>query len=436
MIRSYQFALEPTPAQVELMLSHCGAARVAYNWCLARVKANWDQRAAEASYGIAEEDRTPWVDAGFFSLQKAWNAAKNDVAPWWAENSSHAYATGCRNLAAAVKSRQCGRAGMPRFKSRHRSRLSCRFGIGASGPRLGADHRHVWLPVIRSVRTAESTFRLARLLRDGEARIRSATLTYQRGRWFVSFSVNAPERTPLATTGRVVGVDLGLTTLATLSDGRKIPNTRRLDGEVQRLRRAQKTCARRQGPDRRTQQKPSNRWLKAQARSSRIHTRVANLRRNDTHHLTTRLVQDFDTIVIEDLNVTGLMRNKRVARHIANANWSEIRRQLTYKCEWYGKTLIVADRWFASSKTCSGCGAAKAKLALSERTYGCTACGLILDRDENAARNLAALANTPELLGEQPDGTGVRPRPLAVVAVGPPREGSSTQRHLREEVAR
>ena len=217
-----------------------------------------------------------------------------------------------------------------------------------------------------------------------------------------------------------------------------MPNPRRLDQELRSLRRVQRTCARRRGPDRRTRTEPSNRWRKARARADAIHTRVANLRRNDTHQLTSRLVRDFDTIVIEDLHVAGMLRNRRLARRIAGAAWAEIRRRLAYKTDRADVRLIVADRWFASSKTCSGCGTAKAKLALSERTYACLACGIVLDRDENAARNLAALAaGTGELRREQPDRTDVRPARLTAVAVGPLREGRANgQRHCREAMAR
>ena len=215
-----------------------------------------------------------------------------------------------------------------------------------------------------------------------------------------------------------------------------MPNTRHLDRELRNLRRVQRTCARRRGPNRRTRVEPSNRWRKARARADAIHTRVANLRRNDTHQLTTRLVGDHDVIVIEDLHVAGMLRNRRLARHIADVSWAEIRRQLTYKAERAGARLVVADRWFASSKTCSGCGTAKAKLTLSERTYVCTACGIVLDRDENAARNLAALAaDTGELRREQPDGTDVRPARLAAVAVGSLREEPQAQRRHRKMAA-
>ncbi len=435
MIRAYLYALDPTEAQVRAMRSHCGAARVAYNWCLAQVRANWAQRAAEATYGIAERERTPWINTSGYSLRKAWNLAKDEVAPWWRENSKEAYASGCANLATALGNRKAGRARMPRFHSKRTARLSCRFTTGAFG--LGSGRRHVQLPVIGQVRTHESTRKLARRVEAGQARIRSATLSFQRGRWHVAFSVELPDPAPAERAGgRVVGVDLGVATLATLSTGEKITNPRHLDRTQQRLRRAQRVCSRRRGPDRRTGQNPSNRWHKARVRADRLHIRVTNLRREDTHRLTTRLVRDHNVIVIEDLHVAGMLRNRRLARRIADAGWTQICRQLTYKAERAGVRLIVADRWFASSKTCSGCGTAKTKLMLSERTYRCRSCGLVLDRDENAARNLAALAaDTAQLVREQPDGTDTRRAQLAAGAIGLPREESSTQRHRREVVA-
>jgi putative transposase len=447
-IRAFLFALDPTPAQAQAFRSHCGGQRFAFNFGLALVRANLDQRAAERSYGITEPELTPAVSWSAYGLRRAWNAAKHDVAPWWAENSKEAYSSGLANLAAALTNWSSSRTGkrtgrtvaFPRFKSR-RSRPSCRFTTGAFG--LAADRRHVRLPRIGVVRTHESTRKLARKIETGQARIRSATLSWQRGRWHVSFSVElpdveVPDREPVPR-ARVVGVDLGISTLATLSTGRRVPNGRRLDRELRRLRRAQRRVSRRRGPDRRTRAEPSNRWRKARARADRIHARVANLRRNDTHQLTTPLVRGYDVIAIEDLYVAGMLRNKRLARHIAGAGWAEIRRQFTYKAQWAGVRLVVADRWFASSKICSGCGTAKAKQALSERTFACTACGVVLDRDHNAARNLAALAaaDTGELRREQPDRTDVRPARPAAVAVGPLREEScGTQRHRREGVAR
>ncbi len=436
-IRAYLFALDPTEPQVEAMRSHCGAQRVAYNWCLARVLANWSQRSAEQSYGLSGAQLTPWVDTSAYGLRKAWNTAKAEVAPWWAENSKEAYASGCANLSTALGNRKAGRARMPTFKSRHRGRLSCRFTAGSFG--LGADRRHVKLPVIGAVRTGESTRKLARKVEAGTARIRSATLSWQSGRWHVSFSVETPDVEPAPRDGaRVLGVDLGITALAVLSTGERVPNPRRLDAALRNLRRAQRVCARRRGPDRHTRVEPSKRWRKARARADRIHTQVAAQRRDHLHKLTTRLVDEHDTIVIEDLAVANMLGNRSLARHIAGASWAELRRQLEYKAERAGVRLVVADRWFASSKTCSGCGAAKAKLALSERMYVCMTCGLVLDRDANAARNLAALAvDTGELRRELPAGSDVRPVVLARPAVAPPREGrGSGQRHRREAVAR
>lgn len=296
-IRTYLFALDPTDAQMQEFRSHCGAQRLAYNWCLARVRANWAQR----------------------------------------------------------------------------------------------------------------------------------------GRWHVSFSVETPDVEPAPRTGgRVLGVDVGITDLVVLSTGEHVPNPRRLDAALRKLRRAQRKCARRRGPDRRrTRAEPSNRWRKARARADRVHTQVVAQRRDHLHKLDTRLVRDFDTIVIEDLYVAGMIRNRRLARHIAGASWAELRRQLTYKAERAGVRLVVAHRWFASSKTCSECGTAKAKLPLSERSYACLICGVVLDRDHNAALNLA------QLVREQPEGTGVRPVVLARPAVRRPREESlGTQRHHREVVAR
>ena len=139
-------------------------------------------------------------------------------------------------------------------------------------------------------------------------------------------------------------------------------------------------------------QRPSNRWRKADTALNRALGRVTDQRKDGIHTLTTALASTYGTVVVEDLHVAGMVTNRRLARHIADASFAEIRRQLTYKTTWHGGTLIVADRWFASSKTCSECGAVKTKLALSERAYACEACGTVLDRDVNAAANLAQLA--------------------------------------------
>jgi putative transposase len=196
----------------------------------------------------------------------------------------------------------------------------------------------------------------------------------------------------------VVGVDLGIKTLAVVATSTgevtEVPNPRHLVRALRKVRSRSRTVSRRQGPDRRTGQMPSNRWKRADAARNRALGRVADQRRDALHKTTTGLACTYGTVVVEDLHVAGMVRNRRIARHVQDASFGEIRRQLEYKTAWHGGTLIVADRWFASSKTCSECGTAKAKLTLSEREWTCTACGTVLDRDVNAAVNLARLAGS------------------------------------------
>jgi putative transposase len=398
-IQAYRFALDPTAGQHAALRSNCGAQRYAFNWGLARIKANLDQRAAERTYGLPDDQLTPSVSWSAYGLRKDWNQAKDEVAPWWGENSKEACSSGLANLATALGNwadsakgtRQGRRLGFPGFRGK-RSGLSFRFTTGAFG--LADDRRHVKLPRIGVVRTHESTRTLARHIERGAARVRSATVSYRTGRWFVSFSVEITRSDPPpARPGSAVGVDLGVKSLAVLSTGETVPNPRRLETALHQLRRLQRQAARRVGPDRRTRRVPSNRWRGTQARITRLHAAVANARRDGLHTLSTRLVRTHGTVVIEDLNVSGMTKNRRLARHVAGVGMAELRRQIEYKALWAGVHVHVADRWYPSSKTCSGCGVVKAKLRLSERTFRCEACGLDLDRDLNAARNLAALVH-------------------------------------------
>ncbi|MEU2172025.1 IS607 family element RNA-guided endonuclease TnpB [Micromonospora chersina] len=408
-IQAYRFALDLTPTQERDVLAHAGAARVAHNWALARVKAVMDQRAAERTYGVPEELLTPAVSWSLPALRKAWNAAKTDVAPWWRECSKEAFNTGLDALARALKNwsdsrggKRAGRpVGFPRFKSRRRTTPSVRFTTGTI--RVEADRKHVVLPRLGRLKLHECARKLARRIDNGTARIMSATVRRDGGRWHVSFCVEVERvvRVP-ARPDSTVGVDVGVKHLAVLSTGELEPNPRHLSNAQCRLRRLARSMARKTGPDRRTGQRPSNRWQRAHARLGRAHARVAHLRRDSLHKLTTRICQQHGVIVVEDLNVAGMLRNRRLARHIADAGFGELRRQLAYKTQWNGGRLIVADRWYPSSKTCSGCGAVKTKLALSERTYTCQTCGLSIDRDHNAALNLAALAAEYDTAGSGP----------------------------------
>ncbi|MFE9694924.1 IS607 family element RNA-guided endonuclease TnpB [Micromonospora sp. NPDC005806] len=424
--QAYRFALDLTPGQERAVLAHAGAARVAHNWALARVKAVVDQRAAERSYGVAEVDLTPALGWSLPALRKAWNRAKPDVAPWWPQCSKEAFNTGLDALARALQNwsdsrsgqRAGRRVGFPRFKSRRRATPSVRFTTGAI--RVEADRKHVVLPRLGRLKTHESTRKLARRLEAGTARILSATVRRDGGRWHVAFcvQVDRPERTP-ARPHAVIGVDIGVKHLAVLSTGKMEPNPCHLETAGRRMRRLARRLSRRAGPDRRSGRRPSHRWERARQQVARAHARVANLRRNGLHELTTRLAREYGIIVVEDLNVAGMLRNRRLARRIADAGFGEIRRQLAYKTGWNGGRLIVADRWYPSSKTCSGCGTVKTKLALHERTYTCTTCGLTLDRDVNAARNLAALALEEATAGSGPvagRGADHKTRPSGPVA--------------------
>jgi putative transposase len=245
-IQAYRFALDPAAGQQAALRSHCGGQRYAFNWGLARIKVNLDQRAAEKTYDIPGDQLTPSVSWSAYRLRKDWNQAKDTVAPWWAENSKEACSSGLANLAAALGNwaacatgtRQGPRLGFPRFKGR-RSGVSCRSTTGAFG--LADDRRHVTLPRIGVVRTHESTRKLARHVERGTARIRSATVSLRAGRWFVSFSVEITRADPPpARPGSAVGVDLGVTSLAVLSTGEVIPNPRRLETELRELRRLQR----------------------------------------------------------------------------------------------------------------------------------------------------------------------------------------------------
>jgi putative transposase len=280
------------------------------------------------------------------------------------------------------------------LKGKHCTRPTCRFTTGAI--RVEPDRHHVTLPRLGRLRTHESTRKLARRLEAGTARILSATVTCTAERWYVSFTVEVQRRIPEPRhCGDIVGVDVGIHHLAVLSTGRVVPKPRPLDRAARRLRRLNRHLARRHGPrapdgSRRV---PSAGWTQTRQRLARAHARVARIRRDGLHKLTSDMATSHGTIAVEHLTVSGMVRNRRVARAIADAGLAELRRQLAYKTTWAGTRLVQADTFYPSSKTCSACGAAKAKLPLSVRVFCCEACGLRIDRDLNAARNLAALVN-------------------------------------------
>jgi IS605 OrfB family transposase len=403
--QTYRFALDPTPRQQRALASHCGAARFAWNFGLGLVRRRLEERRADPTVAV------PWSLA---ALRREWNQAKHQIAPWWADNSKEAYNAGLDALARALdayfRSRDGDwkgpRVGFPGFKRKRAARRSCRFTTGAI--RVEPDRHHVTLPRLGAIRTHESTRKLARRLEQGTARILSATVSHSGGRWQVGFiceveRAQRPARQPDA----VVGVDVGIRHLAVLSTGEVIPNPQPLQTAQGRLRRLNRQLNRRQGPRAPdgSRQQPSKAWLETRTKLARTSARVANLRRDHLHKLTSGLAAA-GTVVVEDLNITGMLGNRRLARRIADAGWGELRRQLGYKLAWAGGHLVVADRWYPSSKTCSACSAVKAKLPLATRTFCCQACGLELDRDLNAARNLARVV---ELVAGSGSGDPKRP---------------------------
>jgi putative transposase len=419
--QAYQFALDPTPEQVEALLSHAGGARFAYNVMLAVVKANLDQRAAERSYGIAEADLTPGTGWSFQSLRNDWNRRKHTVAvgvdgtPWWPQNSKEVYANACRALSEALSNwgasrsgaRRGPRMGFPRFKTKTCAVKKFSFTTGTI--RIEPDHKHVTLPRLGTIKSHESTRKLARRIEAGTARILKATVRLERGRWLVAFTclVQRDTRRPAHVKPgvAVVGIDAGVKDLIIVADpaGNELERhraPRELKQAQGKLRALQRKAGRQIGPwDLTTQRKrdQSNGWQRTQREIARAHARVAHLRADRIHKLTTRLSQAHDVIGGETLAVTNMMasggvRKRGLNRAFADAGLGEVFRQLDYKTGWYGARIVKADRWFPSSKLCSGCGVVRAKLPLAERIYHCDNCGLVIDRDLNAAVNLARYA--------------------------------------------
>ena len=378
-------ALDPTPSQERRLLSHAGAARFAYNAMLAHIKAALD---------VGEKPE--W---SFWSIRKRWNADKDTLAVgedgviWWAENSKEAYSSGIEALAKGLsnwaKSRKGDRKGLrvgfPKFKSK--SKTTPRFAYTAGGFGLiEGDPKTLRLPKIGRVHCMENVAN-----RVGDGRVLRMTISQHAGRWYASLTVERDDK-PVANPpkGGAVGVDLGVKTLATLSDGTVVENPRYLRKSERKLKRAQRELSRKT--------KGSNRRAKAKAKVARIHARVANQRLDAMHKLTTWLTRKYSDISIEDLHVAGMVKNHHLAKSISDAAFGELRRQLEYKTARSGTALHVVDRWYRSSQTCSKCGSVKAKLSLAERTYRCDSCGLVLDRDLNAAINICVAGSAPETL--------------------------------------
>ena len=371
MKKSHRIALKPTPEQESLFGQHAGYARFAYNWAVAEFKAGLD-------VGEWLTERT---------LRPRWNVVKGMIAPWGGAMSQNAakYAIIDFGVAAErwgeyrrkVKAGQGlgRRVGFPRFK-RRKHEQGFRADNGPDTVRV--DGKTVVLPRIGRVAMVEQ-LRFA-------GRICEVTVNRTAGRWFASFSVDTGEPIPPVKDGPTIGVDVGIAKLAVCSDGTVVENPRALGTVLKRLRRVDKSIARSRNVHGRTRH--SNRRERLYARRRRLHTRVANVR-SDTHHkATTMIAKSAGRVVIEDLNVSGMMKNRRLARALADAGMAGFLGKLVYKCLWYGAEVVEVSRWFPSSRLCSVCGYKNDDLTLSDRYWNCPGCGALNERDLNAALNL------------------------------------------------
>ncbi len=365
---AFKTELDLNNQQRSACVRHAGTARFAYNWGLER---------KIAAYQAGEKIPSA------IDLHRELTRLKKGELSWMYEVSKCAPQEALRDLDQAfqhffrrVKEKRAGKSvkvGFPRFKSRKRWDGSFRLN-GA----IWIYDCHIQLPRLGILKLKECGY-----LPITGVRILSATVNEKAGRWFVSVQVEMEIPDPEPAEKPVAGVDLGINRLAQVSDGTYFENPRALKKSLARLKRLQRRVSRR---------KPgSANRLKAVRQLAKAHYRVANIRKDSLHQATTWLAKTKSAIVLEDLNVNGMLKNHHIAQAIADVGLYEFRRQLQYKGQWYGCEVFLADRFFPSSKQCSRCGTVKDSLSLSERTYHCENCGLVIDRDWNAAINLEQL---------------------------------------------
>ena len=397
-IQAFTFALDPTPNQRAQISRFFGARRKAFNWTLDQIKTDVDR------YRETGESSTP---PSFYSLRKRWNAEKDTVCVnqntgevWWSEVSKEVFADGVRGATDAYWRWQKSRAGkiagrkvgFPRFKKRGKDRD--RFSFSTGPMRLEADRRHLTLPVLGTLRTHENTRRIERLIALGRAKVLSVTVSRQGERIIaaVRVSVTRPQQAHVAQPDSVVGIDVGVRRLATVATTTEVigelANPRALEHRLSELRRLQRQRARRT--------RGSRQYQETAVKIIRLHAEVAHLRRHTIHVFTTNLAKTQGVLVVEGLDAASLLQQKGLPgararrRGLSDAAIGEIRRQLRYKCPWYGSTLVEADRFFPSSKTCHDCG--HVQVIGWREHWTCEECSSSHQRDDNAAINLARWA--------------------------------------------
>ena len=410
-VRSYKFALKPTTSQERKLRQHTGAARFVYNYLISQWRDDIHTRAEEKERGVPEDGLTPFTfKLSAYDMRNYWNRTKGECAPWWPEVSKEIGNDAARRAHDSIENwhdsrggkRKGRRVGFPRFHKRG-CHESCTFSTGTI--RVNPDRHSVALPRIGTIKTRENTRELQRKIAKGTARITQATISRGFNYWHVSFTVYEKKHIPEthAHSGSVAGVDMGVgdhVIVAATPNGdevmrRGLPQSVKKDEA--RVRHLQRKLSRKHGPDKRTKTTPSNRWIRANNQVRKYRNTMANVRRDLAAKAAHGLATNYETVVIEDLNVRAMMtrggaHKRGLNRAIAQASFADLRRRITYKTRWNGGRTVIADRWFSSSKTCSECGEVKSKLSLSEREYICHRCGVVVDRDLNAATNLAKLA--------------------------------------------
>ncbi len=398
--RAYKTELKPNATQRASLVKHCGAARFAYNWGLAHK---------------VEAFRLTGKSPTAIDLHRELNALKKTEFGWLYEVSKcapqealrdldRAYANFFRRAQLARQGKHAGSVGFPRFKSRRRGLGSFRL-TGS----IKVEKRRVRLPRLGWIKLKERGYLPAES--DG-LHILCATVSERAGRWFVSLQVEEERPEPEPASGPALGVDLGVKTLAAVSYGEDVfihhENPKALYAGQKKLRGLQKKLSR--------QEKGSNRREATRRKIARQHMRIARVRYDAIHKATSSVVakakppsQRPSVIGIEDLNTSGMMKNRRMSKAVADASMGEFRRQLSYKCAWYGIDLVVLGRFCPTSKVCSACGWVNEDLSLSDRTFTCESCGHTADRDDNAADNIRLLAVSST---ERVNGRGGNVRPV------------------------
>lgn len=371
-MRAYKTELDLNDKQKTVCARHAGAARWAYNWGLSR---------SIAAYEAGEKHPTA------ISLHKELNVLKKTEIPWMyavskttpqeaLRNLDRAFANFFRRMKLKKEGKSQGKVGFPKFKSKKK-------GLG-SYQVWGSIHvfpGEIQLPRMGRLKLKESHY----IPVDG-IRILSATVSEKAGRWFVSVQCEAEIPNPVSEEKAICGVDLGIKTLAMVSDGTVFENPKALSSSMDKIKRLQRIVSRRKIG--------SNNRKKASRKLAKAHRKAANIRKNTLHQITSYLAKTKSVVMIEDLNVSGMLKNHKLAQAISDVGFYEFKRQMLYKGDWYGCQVMLAGRFYPSSKTCSCCGHVKAELGLGERSFKCEACGCEMDRDLNAAINLEHLIRT------------------------------------------